>query len=187
MRADTGFHPYLAKAAFPQLTLEYFEDWDDYHKMEVPFVFERLVVADRTITEKIVDNGLPVYAPAFDLDASEYWWEPVRRSLVQFLEVDEVPKTRAKQVVTYLHTQSESGAKLSDEDHQNLVQALEKMAKNRGYELHVVSSQTSETDWTERMTAIVKSSVSKLSPTSPPLSALHLLLSHFMFNRCPES
>ncbi|KAF8903321.1 hypothetical protein CPB84DRAFT_1814696 [Gymnopilus junonius] len=158
VRAETGFHPYLAKAAFPQLTVQYYEDWDDYQKMEIPFILERLVVVDRTIAEKTVMDGLPVYSPAFDLDTSDHWWEPVRRNLAQFLEEYEI-NPRAKKAVTYLHTQSDSSPKLSTEEHQNLVRALEKMARSRGYELHIVSTQTSETDWTERMTAIVKSSL----------------------------
>lgn len=153
--------------------MQYFEDWDDYQKMEIPFVYERLVVVDRTIAERTVNDGLPVYSPAFDLDASDHWWEPVRRSLAQFLEQYEI-KPRAKKVVTYLHTQSEGDAKLSNEDHQNLLLALEKMTKSRGYELNVVSTQTSETDWTDRMTAIVKSSVSDLQ-CSPVLNPCWLI------------
>ncbi|KDR80331.1 hypothetical protein GALMADRAFT_61700 [Galerina marginata CBS 339.88] len=157
-RVDTGFHPYLSKAALPQLTVQYLEDWEDYQKMEVPFVYERLVIADRTVASKAAPEDLPVYSTAFDLDASEHWWEPVRRNLAQYVGEYEV-KPKAKKVVTYLHTQSQRGPKLSSDDHENLVKALEKMTNYQGYELHVVSTQTSETDWVDRMTAIVKSSV----------------------------
>lgn len=160
-RVDTGFHPYLAKVALPQLTVEYYEDWEDYQKIAIPFVYERLVVADRTAAKANVEEGWPAYTSAFDLDASEHWWEPVRKNLAQFLGEYDV-KPNAKKAVTYLHTQSESSAKLSRADHDALVKALQLMADRQGYELHVVSTQTAETDWTERMRAIVKSSVSIL-------------------------
>lgn len=158
-RADTGFHPYLAKVALPQLTVEYYEDWEDYQKIAIPFVYERLVVADRKAAESAVEEGLPPYTSAFDLDASDHWWEPVRKNLAQFLGEDHV-KSKAKKVITYLHSQSEPGAKLSSGDHDALVKALEAMTNSHGYELHVVSTQTAETDWSQRMTAIVKSSAS---------------------------
>lgn len=159
-RVDTGFHPYLAKAAFPQLSLQYFEDWDDYQKMEIPFVFERLVVADRLATEGAIVAGHPVYSPAFGLEGgSSHWWEPVRRNLAIYLGEAEI-KPNAKKVVTYIHTQSETqGARLSDQDHESLVQALDKLGRRYGYEVHVVSTKTAETDWVTKMTAVVKSSV----------------------------
>lgn len=156
-RFGTGFHPYLQKAAFPQMTTQFYEDWHDYQEMDNPFVFERLVIADRKVAENVVDDGLPAYSAAFDLDASEHWWEPIRKNLAQFLGQYEVdPKSKA---ITYLHTQSEPGAKLSQQDHDALIKALEALAHSNGYELNVVSTQTSETDWTQRMTAIIKSSV----------------------------
>lgn len=156
-RVDTGFHPYLAKALFPQLGLQYLQDWNDYQKMEVPFVFERLVIADRSATEGAIVEGQPVYSPAFDLEGSSHWWEPVRKTLATYLG-EERPK--AKKVVTYIYTQTESGsAKLSDEDHESISHALDKMGQRYGYEVHIVSTQTSETDWMTKMTAIVKSSV----------------------------
>jgi len=158
-RVDTGFHPYLAKAAFPQLSLQYFEDWNDYQKMEVPFVFERIVIADRSATEGAIVKGQPIYSPPFGLEGgSSHWWEPVRMTLATYLREHEI-KPDARKVVTYIHTQESQGAKLSTEDHESITRALEKMGRTYGYEVHVVSSQTSQTDWTTRMTAIVKSSI----------------------------
>jgi len=157
-RADTGFHPYLAKAAFPHLAVQFFEDWEDYQKMQVPFVFERVVVADRGIAAKEAKEGEPPYSPTSLLDLSDHWWEPVRKSVAQFLDGYEY-RSKAKKVVTYLHSQSEQGGKLSDQDHQALVKALEKLAYKHSYELHIASAETAETEWVERMGAVVKSSV----------------------------
>jgi hypothetical protein len=156
-RFDTGFHPYTAKAAFPQLSIQDYEDWNDYMRMSVPFVFETLVVADRGAAQKSLDGGLPAFASTLSLGVSRHWWEPIRRNLVQFLEVT----SPAQPVVTYIHSQSESeGMKLSGPDHEALVTALLSMGKKYGYEIRVVSSQTSDTDWQQRMSEISKSSVS---------------------------
>ncbi|KAF8155884.1 hypothetical protein B0H34DRAFT_715231 [Crassisporium funariophilum] len=159
-RVDTGFHPYLAKAAFPQLTVQYLQDWEDYHQMEVPFVFERLVIADQSVAEGAVKSALPVYSPALELEgASRHWWEPVRRNVAQYLGAYEV-KPKAKKVVTYLHTQDDpQGPKLSSENHKALVHDLSTMARTHGYELNIVSTQTAATAWTVKMTAVVKSSI----------------------------
>ncbi|KAF8800564.1 hypothetical protein BYT27DRAFT_7199682 [Phlegmacium glaucopus] len=159
-RANIGFHPYLAKAAFPQLTLQYLEDWNDYQKMATPFVFERLVIADRSATQGAIVAGQPVYSPAFDLEgASSHWWEPVRTNLATYLGEHE-SKPGAQKVVTYIHTQGESqGAKLLDRDHESISRALNKMGQKYGYEVHVVSTQTNQTDWVTKMTAVVKSSI----------------------------
>jgi len=139
--------------------MQYFEDWEDYAKMGVPFVFETLVVADRQPAQRAVEVGQPPFASALRLRASPHWWEPIRRNMAQFLGLYH---DVAKRVVTYVHCQSEpkKGLKLSNEGHEALVSALRKMGKEHGYEVQIVSSQTADTDWTTRMSAIVKSSVS---------------------------
>ena len=159
-RFDTGFHPYTAKAAFPQLTIQDYEDWKDYMRMSMPFVFETLVVADRRAAQKSITGGLPAIASTLSLDVSPHWWEPIRGNLVRFLEVTSPDQP----VVTYIHSQSESeGMRLSDPDHEALVSALLSMGKKYGYEIRVVSSQTSDTNWQQRMSEIAKSSVGFLS------------------------
>jgi len=128
--------------------------------MGVPFVYERIVIADRSATEGAIVDGQPIYSPAFDLEGgSSHWWEPVRTTLATHLRQHEI-KPNAKKVITYIHTQAESqGANLSDEDHKSISLALDKMARTYGYEVHIVSTQTSQTDWVTKMTAIAKSSV----------------------------
>ncbi|KAG5641730.1 hypothetical protein DXG03_004321 [Asterophora parasitica] len=157
-RVDTGFHPFLLKAAFPQLTVMYLEDWEDYYKLPVPFLIERIVVADREAAAASIQRGQPEFLPAFDLPGSRHWWEPIRRTLTAYFGEESIKK--AKKTVTYIHRQSEhTGMRLRDEDHQALVQALKKLGRRYGYDVHVVSSQFDETGWTERMDAIVKSTV----------------------------
>ncbi|KAM6503476.1 hypothetical protein JOM56_000419 [Amanita muscaria] len=157
-RADTGFHPYLAKAAFPRLDVLYSEDWEDYHKMEVPFVIERLIVADRTASQKSLEPNEPIFTPSMNLDASPNWWEPIRRTLTTYLDLGE--DSASKHVVTYLHTQGDTkGSQLRDEDHDRLVRSLESLASDNSYEFNVVSTSTAETKWDTKMSAIARSTI----------------------------
>jgi len=157
-RADTGFHPYLAKAAFPRLTALYYEDWEDYHDMQVPFLIERMVVADRNAARISLHTNEPIFSPSMTLEASLHWWEPIRRSLMSYYDLDE--DEASKHVVTYLHRQGESnGPRLRDEDHDLLIQSLETMAEANRYELNVVSTSTAETGWDVKMYAIARSTV----------------------------
>jgi heat shock protein HspQ len=159
-RVVNGIHPELVKAAFPFLTVMYYADWEDYHMMEVPFVIERLVVADHTAAKYGAQEHDPIYASPFKMEGtSEHWWEPIRRSIATYFEVyGENAPTKA---VTYVHRQSQShGLRLSDEDHLALVGALQKMERDYGYEVHIVSNIDEEMSWSERLRAITRSSVS---------------------------
>lgn len=138
----------------------YQQDWEDYHAMTVPFVFERLVIADRSAAVKA---GEPAYASALSLEASAHWWEPVRKNMAQYLGEYEVKK-RSKVDITYIHNQGSSGAKLTDEDHDTLVKGLQNLAWKEGYEVNIISTELTQTNWTTRMTGIVKSSVSGVDP-----------------------
>lgn len=148
--------------------------------MEVPFIIERVVVADRDAAA--LDRGsrpsqAPVFAPPFEgLSGSDYWWEPVRRTLATYLDVYETGKGKRKEkpVVTYIERQiEEDGPRIRDADHQALVAALWRMGRDYGYEIHVVSEK--ETGWDERMTAVVKSTVSLTMPHFKMRSALTVI------------
>ncbi|KAJ7081682.1 hypothetical protein C8R43DRAFT_1052552 [Mycena crocata] len=158
-RVVNGIHPELVKAAFPALTVMYYPDWEDYHMMEVPFVIERLVVADRTAAQRGIQGHEPVYASPFKTEGlSEYWFEPIRRTLATYFDV--YGEKALKNVVTYVHRQTQThGLRLSDDDHNALVDALEKMGRDYGYEVHVVSNIDDEMSWSERLRAIVRSTV----------------------------
>ncbi|KXN89323.1 hypothetical protein AN958_05821 [Leucoagaricus sp. SymC.cos] len=160
-RVDTGFHPYLAKAAFPHLTVMYFQDFEDYAQMKVPFMFERLVVADREAASRVADDVDPEFLTAFEVrnssEVSVNWWEPIRRNMLRFLDLDDGEKSR---VVTYIVTQGVEGrAKLKEEVHEKLVSTLKKMERNVGCEVHIIYEDNKRTPWTERIGAIARSSV----------------------------
>ncbi|PFH49927.1 hypothetical protein AMATHDRAFT_146494 [Amanita thiersii Skay4041] len=157
-RVDTGFHPYLAKVVLPHMTCLYAEDWEDYYKMGVPFIVERMVIADRTAAARSVQMGLPAFSPPFTLDASEHWWEPLRRAMATYYDLHEDHATQT--VVTYLHRQGESsGPKIEDDDHEQLVRSLKNMARVSRYELNIISTSTLETSWEDKMAAIARSTV----------------------------
>ncbi|KAG2008231.1 hypothetical protein CC2G_013686 [Coprinopsis cinerea AmutBmut pab1-1] len=177
VRAETGFHPYLVKAAFPHLDIQYYEDWEDIHKMAVPFVYERLVVSDRKAAAASVNRGQPVNSPVFGLETSKYWWEPIRRTLALYFDrlVEEVDAASAKKqgffsfrggpkpVITFIDNQKEGAAKgqavLAAEDYSRLGRSLRRMAREKGYEFHTVSTNLTETSWDHRMDTIVRSTI----------------------------
>ena len=124
-------------------------------------------MADRQAAGHSVNSEQPIFSLPFDLEASKNWWEPVRRTLALYFDAY-YEKAKDKKVITYLHRQSEStGPKLVSEDHDALVRALQKLGRSRGYVVHIVSTSTTETDWNEKMGAVVRSSVSLLFPPPP--------------------
>lgn len=159
-RSPSGFHPFLAKAAFPTLGLMHKEDWADYVLFHVPFLIKRVVVADQGAARRARTDVPPFAVPLVELEASKTWWEPIRREVARFLDVPEqAPKrawlTKTETVVTYLSRQDAAhGPKLREADHKALVEALG--ALEQGYTVHVISSEAS---WVERMTAIAQSTV----------------------------
>lgn len=160
-RSETGWHPLLAKAAFPALGIMYKEDWEDFSRMEVPFVLERTVVVDRGAAMRGPGMGSmesPSHSiPLERLEGSRHWWEPIRKTLARYFEVDEKVKT----VITYLSRQNaQSGPMLREVDHKALVDALGKLGNE--FEVNIVDEL--EQGWHTRMGAVVRSTVSDLVP-----------------------
>jgi len=181
----------------------YFQDFEDYGKMEVPYVFERVVVADRKAaavslerknddTDQDVGKVEPEFLTAFELGGTQEervddyqkkgeWWEPIRRNMLEFLDLDQEEeeeesweKKKKKPVVTYIVSQDmERGPKLKAEDHARLVSLLQKMERNLGCQVNIINEDTRRTSWIERMEAIVRSSVSAFSSWYPRLFRGH--------------
>jgi hypothetical protein len=161
-RSKTGIDDLAVKAALPSLTLMYHEDWNDFAQMHIPFVLERVVVADRGAAAR-ANGSQPIFSPSYShTEASKYWFEPVRKMMIEFLQVPEESKSAAAvtdttPVVTYLSTQEKgTGPRLSDADHQLLVQTLKTLHRAYGYEVNVVPANAG---WTERMRILVRSTI----------------------------
>lgn len=171
IRSKTGVDELAAKAAFPTLALTYRDDWEDYARMQIPFVLERVVIADRGAAARAVtsESNQPVFSPPFDnFKASDHWWEPIRRLMLGSLRVTEerdresssLVKAQAavKPVITYFSTQEKgTGPRLSESDHNALVEALKSFKKQSGFEVNVVPANAR---WSERMKLLVRSTVS---------------------------
>ena len=99
-RAQTGLHPLLPKTVLPALGMWFEEDWADLADMHVPFVLERVVLADRGAAERGREQwaaaatsasagaaaGAPAWAAPFaGLHAPVGWWAPVRAALLRYL------------------------------------------------------------------------------------------------------
>jgi hypothetical protein len=165
----------------------YREDWDDFAQMHIPFVLERVVIADRGAAVRH-GGSEPVFSPPFeDIRASRHWWEPVRRMMTGFLQVPEEKRSKSaaattftKPVVTYLSTQEKVlGPRLRAEDHKLFVKALNKLHKAHGYEVNIVPANIG---WTDRMKVLVRSTVSYMFVFSsdPKLNITCRLLSASM-------
>ncbi|KAI0760387.1 hypothetical protein C8Q74DRAFT_223807 [Fomes fomentarius] len=106
-RAYLGIHPLLPKAVLPTVGMWFAEDWDDLADMHLPFLLERVVIADRGAAERGRENwrssqssdnnkrapsekGEPVWAAPFvGLNAPDSWWGPVRSALMRYLHVSD--------------------------------------------------------------------------------------------------
>ncbi|KAI0703699.1 hypothetical protein C8T65DRAFT_256594 [Cerioporus squamosus] len=111
-RAYFGIHPLLPKVVLPTVGLWFEEDWKDLADMHVPFLLERVVIADRGAAERGRANwgravppspesesvtmrkrapgeeGEPAWAPPFvGLNAPDGWWAPVRSALLRYLHI----------------------------------------------------------------------------------------------------
>ncbi len=106
-RAYLGIHPLLPKAVLPTVGMWFAEDWDDLADMHLPFLLERVVIADRGAAERGRENwrssqssdnnkrspseeGEPVWAAPFvGLNAPDGWWGSVRSALLRYLHVSD--------------------------------------------------------------------------------------------------
>lgn len=165
----TGFHPQLAKAAFPAAGLQHFEEWDDIAGMPTPFMFERIVLADRGAASRthFADGSAdPEWAgPFLDLEASDNWIAPLRAAIAGHVGASDIDhaggwwkRGEERPVVVYISKQLDAqGPKLKADDHKKLVAALRRMS---GPEVIIVDAKM---PWHERMRAIVRATVSLIS------------------------
>jgi hypothetical protein len=165
IRSKTGIDDLAVKAAFPTMAIMYREDWNDFAEMQMPFILERVVIADRGAAAR-AGGSQPVFSPPFqDMVASRHWWQPVRRVMTGFLQLPDERKNSkpmgapviTKPVVTYLSAQEVgSGPRLKDKDHSLLVETLKKFQRTSRYEVNIVPANA---PWFDRMRILVRSTV----------------------------
>lgn len=155
-RSDFGFPHTLAKALLPSTGIVYRHDWSDLHESEVPYVLDRVVIADyQAAMQAPSEDELPYWAAPFKaLDGSKNWWEPIRSALSRVMRVAE---NSDEFVVTYVSRQDvESGPTLRPEDHDILVKELEKLARDTKCTVKIVPHSA---PWQERLSSILRSTI----------------------------
>lgn len=140
----------------------YHHDLLDLHESEIPYVLERVVIADReAATRASSGDGLPYWlAPFKDSTVSKNWWEPVRSGLSQVMRV---AGDSNEVVITYISRQDvESGPTLKPEDHGALLKELERLAHDIKCTVNIVQHSA---PWQDKLSAILQSTVRTLPPS----------------------
>lgn len=154
--SDLGIPRSLTKSLLPSTGIMYQRDFLDLHESVVPFVFERVVIADHEAATKASSkDDLPYWSTPFrDLTASKNWWEPVRSGISRTMRV---PENSDEVVVTYISRQDvESGPTLKPEDHDILVKELESLARDTKCTVNIVSYSA---PWQDKLSSILRSTV----------------------------
>ncbi|KAJ7644359.1 hypothetical protein FB45DRAFT_294074 [Roridomyces roridus] len=133
---------WVVRSSFPELTMEFIDDWDDRAKMGKPFVFERVVLADRSAAMLSLNyqRYQRTAAAAFGLPGSPHWWMTIRNNVVRFagLDPEEGAGTVGPPVITYISRQEWGRRMLIEADHERLVRELRKLEAAYGWEVNVV-------------------------------------------------
>ncbi|TFK70399.1 hypothetical protein BDN72DRAFT_766555 [Pluteus cervinus] len=145
-RDYASMNQWAVRSNFPSIITEFVDDWRDRAELGKPFVFERVVVADRSAA--MLSYNYARYqrtaSAAFALPGSVNWWMTLRNSVVQFAGLDpEVGGgTTAPPVITYISRQAWGRRMLIPEHHERLVQELYKLRDTYGYEVNIVQAES---------------------------------------------
>lgn len=126
----------VVKASLPSMVMEFNIDWAERAALDVPYVFDRVVLADRSAA-MIGYNWLRTQRTAsnpFALPGSPFWWSPIREAVAGFAR----PPPALKPVITYISRQGWGRRMLIEADHERLVKELHRLRDERGYEVNIV-------------------------------------------------
>jgi hypothetical protein len=142
-RDYASMNQWVLRTAFPSITMEFSADWNDRAHMGVPFVFDRILLADRAAAMNGENYGRTqrtASEPA-TLPGSPNWWSTFRNNVIAFsgLNATEGQGTRGKPVITYISRQGWGRRMLIQAHHERLVEELYKLRNAYGYEVNVVS------------------------------------------------
>ncbi|KAF7320878.1 hypothetical protein HMN09_00174400 [Mycena chlorophos] len=141
-RDPTNMNQVVLRSVFPEVTMEFIDDWDDRTELAVPFVFERVVLADRSSAMRAYNyqRYQRTAAVPWGLPGSVYFWQTIRNNVVQFAGMDwrDGSSTSDRPVVTYISRQAWGRRILLKEDHENLVRELYRLRDTHGWEVNVV-------------------------------------------------
>jgi len=144
-RDYASMNQWVVRASFPSVTMEFKDDWFDRAEMGKVFVFERVVVADRSAA--MLSFNYARYqrtaGAAFALPGGANWWQPIRNNVIEFagLSPDVGSGTTGTPVITYISRQKWGRRMLIPEHHDRLVEELYKLRDTYGYEVNVVEAE----------------------------------------------
>ncbi|KAF9267597.1 hypothetical protein L218DRAFT_978133 [Marasmius fiardii PR-910] len=178
---------FVLRTAFPSLIMEFSDDWHDHSEMGIPFVFERVLIADRSASELAYnfERFLRTASVAFGLPGSSTvnWWRTIRNNVVRFTGLDplnaKIPEDATDTpVITYASRQEWNKRMLKPEDHELLVKELYKLRDEHGYEVNIVS-----------MDKITRQEQTRLSGRTTIMMGIHgnALTSFVWMNPTPRS
>lgn len=136
---------WVVRSSFPAITMEFIDDWRDRAEMGRPFVFDRVVIADRSAAMLSYNYaryqrtaGAPMALPG-----SVNWWMPIRNNVVEFAGLGPAigGGTTSIPVITYISRQQWGRRMLIPEHHDKLVKELYKLRDLYGYEVNVVNAE----------------------------------------------
>lgn len=169
-RDGPGFNGFFLRAAYPSLTVETWDDWEDRvaatSSSTAAYRFPLLLLTDRSASHRGPICGSQTQRIASE--AWEYmrrhgllmgvrvggWWEPVRSAVLKFAGA---PVSRSgmrekpmpeRVVITYISRQGGDRRKLVEADHDGVVEALEELVQRKntgkgevGWELNVLQAE----------------------------------------------
>ncbi|KAI0292532.1 hypothetical protein BC826DRAFT_1018526 [Russula brevipes] len=142
-RDYASMNQWVLRTAFPSISMEFSDDWRDRAEMGVPFVFDRVLFADRSAAMYGANflRTQRTASEAFTLPGSPNWWSTFRNNIIESsgLNATTGAGTRGKPVITYISRQDWGRRMLIQEDHEKLVEELYKLHEQYGYEVNVVS------------------------------------------------
>ncbi|KAG6832018.1 hypothetical protein H0H92_006054 [Tricholoma furcatifolium] len=144
-RDYASMNEWVIRSAFPSVVMEFKDDWRDRAEMERPFVFDRVVLADRSASMRshnFARFGRSASA-SFGIPGSAHWWNTLRNNAIQFtgLPIDAGAGTTSNPVITYISRQEWGRRMLIQEHHEQLVEELYKLRDKYGFEVNVVAAE----------------------------------------------
>ncbi len=168
-RDKPGLNTYFLRAAFPSLAVEDERDWKERinatwtgpGSVDQVWHFPALLLTDRsasfrirlvgTVTNRFASASVHYMQERNLLMGVQAggWWEPVRAAVVKFAggEVKRIDLTHLpspeKVVLTYVSRQATWSRRFSHEHHAVVLQALEGLAKRKGWEFNELTADMS--------------------------------------------
>jgi hypothetical protein len=139
-RDYASMNQWVLRTAFPSISMEFSDDWKDRATMGVPFVFDRVLFADRAAA-MYGENFLRTQrtaSEAFTLPGSPNWWSTIRNNVIENTGLN-ASTSAGTPVITYISRQAWGRRMLKPADHDKLVKELYKLREQYGYEVNVVN------------------------------------------------